>query len=79
MPIQHFLIVYHLRDGVLVDFDEFGTDIGRALGAYAEREEMYRDRSDNGAFEIVLLGADSRTTLEHTHSRYFDSREAVPF
>ena len=79
MPIHHFLIVYNLHDGVLVDFDEFGTDIGRALGAYAEREQAYRDRSDQADFEIVLLGADSRATLEHTHSRYFESREAVPF
>ena len=79
MPIQHFLIVYNLRDGVLVNFDEFGTDIGRALAAYAAREQTYRDRDDHEAFEIVLLGADSRKTLEQTHSRYFDAREAVPF
>ena len=79
MAIQHFLLVYNLREGTLVDFDEFGTDIGRALAAYADREQTYRARDDHKAFEIVLLGADSRKTLEQTHSRYFDAREAIPF
>jgi hypothetical protein len=31
-------------------------------------------------FEIVLVGADSKETLEQTHSRYFEEeRETVPF
>lgn len=79
MPINHFLVVYDLRAGCLVAFTSYGTDIERALAAYAEVEAEYRDRSDHADFEIVLLGADSRETLEQTHSRYFTEREAVPF
>ena len=36
----------------------------------------YRDYED---YEIVLVGADSRETLEVTHSRYFRPGEVVPF
>ena len=79
MPINHFLIVYDRRHARLVDFTPFGTDTDRAIEAYAETEREYRDRPDHEDFEIVLVGADSRETLEQTHSRYFESRETVPF
>ena len=62
-----------------VHFTPFGTHTERALEAYAETEREYRDRPDHEDFEIVLVGADSRETLEQTHSRYFESRETVPF
>ncbi len=79
MSINHFLIIYDLRHGKLVDFQPFGHDIDRATEAYAETEREYRDRSDHEDFEIVLVGADSRETIEQTHSRYFKSRQTVPF
>jgi hypothetical protein len=79
MPIQHFLIVYDLHEQQLVDFTPFGGDVTRATEAYAEAEREYGDRSDRENFEIVLVGADSRKTLEHTHSRYFTKPETVPF
>jgi hypothetical protein len=79
VSINHFLIIYDLRHGKLVDFQPFGHDIDRATEAYAETEREYRDRSDHEDFEIVLVGADSRETIEQTHSRYFKSRQTVPF
>jgi hypothetical protein len=79
MPINHFLLIYDIRARRLDRFTSFGTDVEQALHAYAELEREYRDRADNENFEIVLLGADSRATLEHTHSRYFTERDAVPF
>jgi hypothetical protein len=79
VSINHFLIIYDLRRGKLIDFQLFGHDIDRATEAYAETEREYRERSDHEDFEIVLVGADSRETIEQTHSRYFKSRQTVPF
>ena len=79
MSINHFLIIYDLRHGKLIDFQPFGHDIERAMEMYAETEREYQDRSDHEDFEIVLVGADSRKTIEQTHSRYFKSRQTVPF
>jgi hypothetical protein len=79
MPINHFLIVYDLHEQRLVDFTPFENDVVRATEAYAEMEREFRDRPDRENFEIVLVGADSRETLERTHSRYFTKAEKVPF
>ena len=79
MAINHFLIVYNLRHAQLVDFRPFDTDTHRATEAYEATERTYRDRVDHEDFEIVLVGADSQATVEETHSRYFESRETVPF
>lgn len=80
MALQHFLILYSLRDGELVRMHEFGSNVERATEAYSELEHEYRHREDNEDFEIVLVGADSLDTVHHTHSRYFErEREVVPF
>lgn len=79
MAIFHFLIVFNRRTDELLTFEPFGTDVDRATEEYAATEREYRDRADHEDFEIVLVGADSRETLEVTHSRYFTKREAVPF
>ncbi len=79
MALQHFLIVYSLRDAKLLDLQEFGDDVVRATHAYAEKEREYRDRDDHEDFEIVLVGADSLDTVHVTHSRYFREDERVPF
>jgi len=79
MAIKHFLIIYNLLEEQLVRFEPFGTDVVRATEAYAKAEREYHNRSDDGDFEIVLVGADSRETLEVTHSRYFKKGETVPF
>lgn len=76
--INHFLIVYNLRTGELVDLKKFGPDVEQATDAYAESEKELRSRDDREDFEIVLVGADSEETLHVTHSRYFTRREAVP-
>lgn len=79
MPINHFLLIYDIRAGQIERFTSYGTDVDQALQSYAELEREYRDRDDHESFEIVLLGADSRATLEQTHSRYFTQRDTVPF
>ncbi|MGH3626227.1 MAG: hypothetical protein ACRDRL_02100 [Sciscionella sp.] len=80
MALQHFLILYSLKDEKLVHLDAFGGDVDRATDAYTELEREYRDRVDHDDFEIVLVGADSLETVHITHSRYFrDSGFLVPF
>ncbi len=79
MAILHFLIVYNRKTDELLRFEPFGRDVNRATEEYTATEREYRDREDHEDFEIVLVGADSRETLEVTHSRYFKRGEAVPF
>jgi hypothetical protein len=79
MAINHFLIIYNIRDRKLDDFIDFGTDVDTAAEAYAEAEHRYSERDDRDDYEIVLLGSDSRATLERTHQRYFKRGEPVPF
>ncbi len=80
MALQHFLILYSLKNGQLVHIEEFGHDVRRATAAYTRLEGEYRDRPDHEDFEIVLVGADSLDTVHHTHSRYFErDHDLVPF
>ena len=79
MAIEHFLIVFNRKADELIRFEPFGRDVDRATDEYAATEREYRDRPDHEDYEIVLVGADSRETLEVTHSRYFKKGDAVPF
>ena len=79
MALQHFLILYSLKNSELLRLEEFGDDVGRATDAYSELEREYRNRADHDDFEIVLVGADSLDTVHVTHSRYFREGELVPF
>lgn len=80
MALQHFLILYSLKDSRLLTLERFGDDVERATEAYSQLERDYRDRADHNDFEIVLVGADSLETVEHTHSRYFREGDlAMPF
>jgi hypothetical protein len=79
MAIHHFLILFDVVADELLDVTPFGPDVRGATEAYEALEGQYRDRDDHGNFEIVLIGADSQTTLEQTHSRYFKKAEPVPF
>jgi hypothetical protein len=79
MAINHFLIIFDLRNEELVDFEEFGSDVKRATAVYSDKEREFRERDDHEDYEIVLVGADSRETIEVTHSRYFKRGETVPF
>ena len=80
MALQHFLILFSLKDSKLIELEPFGADVDGATAAYSALEREYRARDDHEDFEIVLVGADSIETVRHTHSRYFEKeRETVPF
>ncbi len=79
MAINHFLIIYNVRERELQEFIEFGSDVDKASEAYVQTERDYSERDDRDDFEIVLLGSDSRETLELTHQRYFKRGQRVPF
>lgn len=68
--IRHFLVVYDIASGKAI-VDEY-EDYAAALTAYerVEKENFGRDDLD-----IVLLGADSRATIEKTHSSYFQTTD----
>ncbi len=69
-----FLIAFDHDARKQISLEEF-RDTARALEAYSEREEQYRD---NPRVEVVLLGADSIEAIKVTHSNYFeDSANAV--
>jgi gamma-glutamyl phosphate reductase len=69
--INSFLVIYEIANG-LAHIDEFGQNHDEALAAYAEAEARFRDNQD---VEVVLIGSDSRATLERTHSSYFELAE----
>lgn len=69
MSLRHFLLVYDLEAGQLVEQLDLGDDGDAAAGEYSRREAEYRDRD---GFEIVLVGADSIETIRETHSHYFN-------
>lgn len=66
--INHFLVIYDIPNG-LAHVEEFEKDYESALVAYNAAEGRHRDDSN---VEVVLLGSDSRETLERTHSSYFE-------
>lgn len=80
MALQHFLIVYSLKESHLLELRPFGTDVEAATAAYADAERSFRNRDDHEDYEIVLVGADSEETVRVTHSRYFrEDEQLVPF
>jgi hypothetical protein len=70
--IKHFLVVYGIA-ARRTKVQSFGTDYDAAMKAYAEAEEVTRERGD---LDIVLLSADSLETIKCTHSSYFDTEES---
>jgi hypothetical protein len=67
MSLIHYLLVYNIDLGHLVDCTEF-HDSARAVAEYSELERKY---AGQGNFEIVLVGADSIETIKRTHGQYF--------
>ena len=63
-----FLITFDHDTRKQISFEEF-RDTAKALKAYSEREEQYRD---NPRVEVVLLGAHSVEAIKVTHSNYFE-------
>lgn len=68
MPLIHFILVYNLGLGRLVETHEF-KDSAAAVAKYGELE---RKHAGEGQFEIVLVGADSIDTIRRTHGQYFN-------
>ena len=66
--IKHFLVIYDIANG-LAHVEPYERDEEAALTAYAANETRFRDDSN---VEVVLIGSDSRETLERTHSSYFE-------
>lgn len=73
-PLQHFLLVFDHRRGVLLEDVHFGNEGEAALAAYAEKELEFRDHDE---IEIVLIGSDSLETVKVTHANYFDGTVAI--
>ena len=74
MPLIHYLLIYNIELGRLVETREF-HDAGEAAATYAQLERRY---AGQGNFEIVLVGADSIETIKRTHGQYFaDDVDAV--
>lgn len=71
LDIKHFLVIYDI-DGGIAHVDDFDDDYDAALLAYAAAEAKYRGDEN---VEVVLLGSDSKETLERTHSSYFELAE----
>ena len=78
MPLIHYLLIYNIDLGRLVDTQVF-RDASLAVARYAELEREY---AGQGNFEIVLVGADSLETIKLTHGQYFDGEvnpQASPY
>lgn len=72
MPLHHYLLVYNITLGRLVETVEFRD----AKAAAARYEELEREYAGRGEFEIVLVGADSLDTIKRTHGQYFSGHTA---
>lgn len=64
--IRHFLVVYDIMaaKAAVTEYEDYDM----ALAAY---ERIKKDDFGRDDLDIVLLGADSRATIEKTHSSYF--------
>ena len=63
-----FLIAFDRDARKQISLEEF-RNTAKAVKAYGEREEQYRD---NPRVEVVLLGAESIDAIKVTHSNYFE-------
>lgn len=78
MPLIHYLLIYNIELGRLVETHEF-HDAALAVAQYAELERRY---AGQGKYEIVLVGADSLETIKRTHGQYFANQanaQASPY
>ncbi len=69
--MAYFLLAYDQSTGELLELKEF-REKDRQV---AEKERFQRELEGVGerSIEVVLLGAESRESLERTHGRYFKS------
>jgi hypothetical protein len=71
-----FLIHYDRAHGVLVTIREF-PDEERGIAAEAKLDLEISLLGCDGAFEVVLLEAESKDALKKTHGRYFNTLEQL--
>ncbi|HET6274310.1 MAG TPA: hypothetical protein VFE16_00060 [Candidatus Cybelea sp.] len=65
-----FLLVYDTRSAKLLEFKEYQDEArSRAMSELRTMQEALLEQLDS--VEVCLFEADSRKTLEQTHSRYF--------
>lgn len=74
-PLNHFLLVFDHAKAQLLDLQDFGVDVRRAMAEYARLEREHLKNADS--IEIVLIGSDSLDTVKVTHANYFDGTVAV--
>ncbi|MGI8808217.1 MAG: hypothetical protein ACR2KK_10315 [Acidimicrobiales bacterium] len=73
--MRHFLLIYDHKAQKLRTNTEFSDkECDAATDAYQAAEREHRDDSN---IEIVLIGADSLSTVERTHGHYFDSQDRL--
>lgn len=67
-PTNNWILIYNWRAGQLERWIDMGTDEELAAERYSayEHEFSWRD-----GYEVVLIGSDSRETIEWTHAHYF--------
>jgi hypothetical protein len=66
--MSYYLVVYDRSTGA-VEVEEF-ADNERDLALH-RRFTREREQGKRPEVEVVVLGAESREALEHTHARYF--------
>lgn len=73
--LLHFLIVWDRDEQRLLTVRRF-DDVEEAEAEYARLEGEHGKKLQR---EIVLISADSLSTVKKTHSRYFEAEEGAPF
>jgi hypothetical protein len=67
--VRNFLIVYDLREGRTIRIDEYPDD--ERERAISTRFALENEYLSDPNLEVIMLSAESRASLEATHSRYF--------
>jgi ppGpp synthetase/RelA/SpoT-type nucleotidyltranferase len=65
---NNWLLIYNWTTGQSERWMDCGTDCVEAARTYSEYERRYPWRD---GYEVVLIGSDSRDTIEWTHAHYF--------
>lgn len=73
--MRQFLLVYDRSSGELVSMESFDED--KRSDALHHRSRLEIEYGDQSEIEVVLLSAASLDDLKKTHSRYFESLEAM--
>jgi len=73
--VKYFLIVYNRDTGeVEIRGTYSASERSDAMRARFAAEREYNERAE---FEVVVLGATSKTSLFRTHARYFKSKADI--